>query len=424
MMKRFIPLLVMVALTGCSDLKIPDISLNCKGSGQSLMCSWFGPSVDAGAPVADSGIDSSIPNVDPKDSGPTVSTDAGQSVDSSVVVVSPPPKDAGQPPAPSAANRPATSLGTGLFVVGSKVYDGNGKEFRFRGTNKTHIDSWAPSLGLMPSNATRFISYFYSDPDRVLRDMKSPNIGGTTVNGKDIMVPGLWDSPGGILTCRDSLSAFNAGVDVWVRDAVKYQTMERSIVLNVANEWGNDSTAWRDAYVAALPRIRAAGWHGLIMVDAPGCGQNATPLVTHGAAILAADPEHNVVFSWHIYGSVFDSLGGKPKQWSEQLDLVPTMDALRATGLAVILGEFGPVNGSSPQVILPQRIVEQAEAHGFGWLTWSYDDWSDPNETGSETSFAHLKQGNTYNSDADLTKWGRDAKALWLQYGAATASTF
>ena len=56
-------LLVMVAtLTGCFDLEIPEISINCSGGGNSLMCSWFGKDAgqdagDSGAIVADSGID-------------------------------------------------------------------------------------------------------------------------------------------------------------------------------------------------------------------------------------------------------------------------------------------------------------------------------------------------------------------------------
>lgn len=347
-----------------------------------------------------------------------VPPDAGATVDSGPVVV----PDAGQPSQPGTVARPSSSRGVGFFVVGSKVYDANGREFVMRGTNKTHQDFWAPGLGKTKSNTTRWIIYFTGDPDRAIRDMTSPNIGGTTVH-KAVQVPGFWDG-----TCRSDSSSFEAMVSRWVSWAPKMQAFERYMVLNIANEWGSNEDAWRSAYVSAIPRIRAAGYHGLIMVDAPGCGQNGAAIAHHGQAILSADPERNVMFSWHIYGAVYDSQGGVTKQWQEQVDLVPTLDAIKAANVALVIGEFGPKSDGqgaifpSPTAITPQRIVEQATARGFGFLSWSFDDNNAEGGRCIPPAFCHSYDG-TYDSDADLTPWGKIMVDIWNQL-AVPASIF
>lgn len=317
---------------------------------------------------------------------PIVVVDGGADGGIPVVDAGPPPVvDAGTPP--PTTSRPPASKGVGFYVIGRELYDANGIAFRIRGTNKTHQDNPAPGLGHTASNTTRWLVYFSNDPERTIADLQSPTIGGSTTFGHAVAVPGYWDG-----TCKSDMGTFNTMVNRWVRDAKKYQTIERMMILNIANEWGDDHRAWRDAYVGAIPKIRAAGWHGAIMVDAPGCGQKANAIVSYGAAILAADPEQNVVFDFHIYGGFYDSRGGIAQEWGDQLDLVPTFDALQATGLTVIVGEFGPGRnvGPSPTMISAERVIDVAEAHGMGWLSWSWDDNDLADAKCSNNWFCHV----------------------------------
>jgi len=331
----------------------------------------------------------------------------------------PPIVDAGPPPIGGA--RPPTSRGEGFYVVGSHLFDANGHEHRMRGTNKTHQDNWGPGLGHTASNTTRWLVYFADDPERTIADMQSPNISGTTEFGRAVQVPGFWDG-----TCKSDPGTFETMVSRWVRDARKYQDFERYMILNIANEWGDDPGKWRDAYVSAIPRIRNAGWHGAIMVDAPGCGQNAQAIVDHGRAVFNADPERNVLFDWHIYGMVCDSQGGVPPQWNGQLDLVPTMDRLRDTGLTVVVGEFGPGRGigPSPTNVTPERIIDVSEKHGIGWLSWSWEDNDQANAKCSNTSFCHVFDTSSASIAPDnLTDFGKVMVAEWTAY-AQPASIF
>jgi mannan endo-1,4-beta-mannosidase len=358
--------------------------------------------VDGGAlPDADGGVPP------PVDSGVPLPVDGGR----------PPVVDAGPP----STTRPPQSLGTGFYVVGPRLYDALGHEFRMRGTNKTHQDNWGPGLGKTKSNTTRWLVYFKDDPTRTIADMQSPNIGGSTTNGLAVQVPGFWDG-----TCKSDSGSFETMVSRWVRDAKKYQTIERYMVLNIANEWGSDHAAWRDAYVSAIPRIRNAGWHGAIMVDAPGCGQDASAIVKYGAAVFAADVERNTMFDWHIYGNVCDSQGGAPCTWNGQLDMVPMMASLRDTGLAVIVGEFGPGRniGPSPTLITPERVVLVSEQHGLGWLSWSWEDNDQSNAKCSNTSFCHVYDTLSDSIEpSNLTDFGSIMVAKW-QALARPASIF
>lgn len=330
----------------------------------------------------------------------------------------PPPPPPPPPPGGGLMQpRPAASKGTGFYVVGSKLYDANGKEFRMRGTNKTHQDVTALSLKKTKSNATRWIIYFFDDPERAIRDMSSPNIGGST-SSNCVQIPGFWDG-----TCQSG-SELQKMTDRWVRDAAKYQQFEKYMILNIANEWGSDSLAWSKAYITAISRIRSAGFNGCLMVDAPGCGQNGAAIAVYGKPILDADPQRNVIFSWHIYGGVCDIAGGQPRTYNEQIDLIPTMDALRNSGLCVVIGEFGPGRniGPSPTLITPERIVEVAEQYGFGWLTWSWDDNNLRDAKADDGGFCGVR--DVVDPNAQLTKWGEQMVALWDKYGATKASIF
>jgi mannan endo-1,4-beta-mannosidase len=428
---KILSLALVLALSGCAGF---DFSLDCRLTENRLVCNGEFPDggnreTDSGidSSVSDSGVDASIPdagldsgqNSGASDMRVDSGTDAGQKVDTGVTdagILS--PVDAG-----SVVVVPAT----GVFrVVGSKLFDPNGVEFRMRGTNRVHQDTQSQYLGQQPSNTTRTNLYFFNDTARNIRDITESYNGGTTTNGKAVQVPGLWGGPAGELTCSNSDTAFNAAIDLWIREIPKYKTIEKYMLLNPANEWGNGVGQWRSAYVAAIPKLRAAGWTGTIVVDAPGCGQDYTAVVQAGKDVLAADPLKNVIFDVHLYGLYADTVGGVPAQWGGQWELVPAFDALKATGLAIVIGEIGPGRniGPSPTMVAPGRIVALAEERGFSWLLWASDDHSQANQRSNNADFGMITQNDIYRSEADLTDWGREALRLWRLYGAKPASVF
>jgi mannan endo-1,4-beta-mannosidase len=297
------------------------------------------------------------------------------------------------------AQRPSGNTGSGFFVLNGKIYDPNGVLFRPVGVNKLHWD--APSPGLFGTNPTRANAVRW---DIAFTQPTSTNLAlmQKSINAGQVPIPGNW---GG--TCNESTATLTSIVDTWVAQAAAWKTMDRYMLLNIANEWGPaNSTAWRDAYVTAVQRLRAAGYLSPIVVDAGGCGQNAADIATFGRAVFDADPQKNVIFGVHIYGLWKSGAG---QTW--QTDLTAGLDSIAASGMATICGEFGPGRsiGPSPTTITPSEIIAACTARGFGWLAWAWDDPAGEFTSGGcdDTWFCMSRTGG-YGSSADLTLFGRD----------------
>jgi mannan endo-1,4-beta-mannosidase len=291
------------------------------------------------------------------------------------------------------ATRPSYNTGTGFFVANGKLYDANGIEFIIRGVNKVHYDSESPGIPKTGSNTARWAIYFTEPAANNVALLQSASI-----DENVIAMPANWDG-----TCLQDTATLTAIVDTWVAQVADWETLERHMILNIANEWGpSDSTVWRDAYITAIGRLRTAGYTATIAVDSGGCGQDRDDLVKYAQAVFDSDPQKNVIFDLHIYGNWFD---GDGPEWA--FDLTEGLDAIAALGLPVFIGEFGPGRniGPSPTMITPRTIMQNAESRNFGWLAWAWDDpsqWS----TVDDNWFA-LSYTGDYQSSADLTIFGK-----------------
>lgn len=305
---------------------------------------------------------------------------------------------------PGGVPRPSYNTGTGFFVANGKLYDANGVEFRIRGLNKLHWDiDWSPGIQNTHANTVRWsFSFRYQTQASALADAQA------LVAAH--LVPMLESQQ---ITCGGNPADLLAMVDnwiLWLQSPSTPKGLERYMFLNIANEWGPaDSTVWRDTYITAVGRIRAAGWLGAIVIDSGGCGQDLNNLVKYAQAVFDSDPQKNIVFGIHIYG--LWTTPGLPNydrdvnSWGSH-DLIPGFDQLAALGLPIIVGEFGPGRdiGPSPTPMTPGTIIQAAESHGFGWLAWA---WDDPGSNADDNWFGMSING-TYNSSADLTTFGKD----------------
>lgn len=186
-------------------------------------------------------------------------------------------------------------------------------------------------------------------------------------------------------------------------------------------QYGN--TVWRDAYIASVTRMRAAGFKNTLVIDAPGSGQDSssdgpgsTMVRTNpddgksfAQNIFEADPQRNVVCTIHIYGAFI------PGAWAA---LAAKMNAISTvTGQVFAVTEFGPPNmlyvGGSPTMTTPLEVVSVAEAFNIGYLAWAIGDPS--NATTDTGTYALIKKSGAYNSPggyatgnpAELTDFGR-----------------
>lgn len=309
--------------------------------------------------------------------------------------------------------RPAGNTGKGFYVVGSKLYDPNGQEFRIRGVNRNHWDSYGSPTGLPLSGA---------NTERMVLSFAKPTsynwniVSAQALANKIVPIPGNWTA-----TCKADPASLTAIVDTWVAQAATWTQLNATGLINIANEWGPaNSTVWRDNYITAIARMRAAGYSGTLVVDSGGCGQDAQDIVKYGAAVLASDPQKNILFDVHVYGSFH-----YPATASWMQDYATAMAQLKASGLPLILGEFGPGRnvGPSPTMVPPEKVIADAEANGWGWMPWSWDDNNLANCGSDDNGFSMTLKCGVYKTDADLTTFGKTVVPI-LKAKAIKATNF
>ncbi|HTT04479.1 MAG TPA: cellulase family glycosylhydrolase [Steroidobacteraceae bacterium] len=198
----------------------------------------------------------------------------------------------------SSAVRPHGNPGNGFFVLNGKLFDPAGHEFRIRGVNRLHWDSpSADGIARSGANTERWDIDFTRPPAANVALIRHESIA-----RRIVPIVGNW---GG--TCSSDTAKLASMVATWVAQARQWTRLNRDLILNVANEWGPpDSTVWRDAYVSAVGRLRAAGYTGPILIDSGGCGQDDADLVKYSQAVFDSDPERNVMFALHLYGGTND----------------------------------------------------------------------------------------------------------------------
>jgi hypothetical protein len=295
--------------------------------------------------------------------------------------------------------RPSYNKGTGFFVLSGKLYDANGHEFRIRGVDKLHWDNGSAGLANSHANTVRWVIDF-TQPEANNIALLQGGAGKTagTIYNHMVVMPGAWDSPAGTLTCSSDPTMLASAVSVWVAQATSWTQLEKYSIINVGNEWGpSNSTVWRDSYISAISQLRTAGYHATLSITSGGCGQDNADLVNYAQAVFDSDPEKNVIFDRHVYGGDADVAA-----------LAKDATSLAGLGLPMIFGEFGPGAdiGPSPTNLTPTQVIQTAEANGFGWMSWAWDDNNLAAAQANNEWFA-LSYTGAYGSSTDLTLSGQ-----------------
>jgi mannan endo-1,4-beta-mannosidase len=310
--------------------------------------------------------------------------------------------------------RPAGNTGAGLYTVGAKLYDLQGEPVLIQGMNRAHWNNYGTTADYVRTGANSVRlgglgSYFARKAADNLADLK------TFTDAGIIPIVSTWTT-----TCKSDAASLTAAVDTWVAQAATFQAINATGILNIANEWGPaaqiDGNAangyakipvytWRDQNISAVQRLRTAGYTMPLMIDAPSCGQDATAVWRDGAAIVAADPQHNVIFDVHVYG-----LWHQPATAAYMQDYDKAMGKLAASGLPIIIGEFGPGKniGPSPTLITPDTIIATAKANGWGWMPWAWDDNNLTGCAANDASYSMTTKCGVYTGlPSDLTLFGQ-----------------
>ncbi|HEU5430065.1 MAG TPA: cellulase family glycosylhydrolase [Thermomicrobiales bacterium] len=178
---------------------------------------------------------------------------------------------------------------------------------------------------------------------------------------------------------------------------------QHALLVNIGNEVGNDRvkpSKFVAGYTHAVQALRCAGIHTPLVIDAPDYGKNLDTLNATAAALLDADPDHNLIFSVHLYWGIAD--GADANYIREHLE-----EAV-AANYPLIVGEFseyGAYNGNDSICaeggrIDYQTILAETDSLGIGWYAWEWgpgNDFEDPlcsvMDMTPDRLFAHLQPG-------------------------------
>lgn len=288
----------------------------------------------------------------------------------------------------SFASASAGQGGEGFHVVGRHLYDRCGEEVVLRGINKmiiwTDIDG-VPScreIAKTGANAVRMVWLMEGTPAQL--DEAIDNC----VEAGLIPLIELHDGIG-------DWSMLPALVDWWTSPAVLAVIAKhrRHLLINIGNEVGDASVTddeFREGYQEAVERMRAAGIHVPLVIDGTDWGKNIDVLQSQGPALIEADPDHNLIFSIHMWW---------PRMWGYTAQTV--IDEIAesvAMELPLMVGEFGNRWNMTPSGQIPYlTILEQTELQGVGMFPWEWGPGNNPQ------TWLDMTADSTYDT---LFGWG------------------
>jgi mannan endo-1,4-beta-mannosidase len=276
-----------------------------------------------------------------------------------------------------------TKVHEGFYTSGGHLFDAYGHAFVMRGVSNPHVyfDTGAQYLAY---DALDPIASYGTNTVRVVWDT-------TTLAGvPPVAVP----APASLLaedlfrivqlnmvpmvelqgaTGLSDTASLLAMADYYIRPEVKQVLVnfQDYLLINIANEWSGTNN-YESAYVQAINLLRSNGINHTLVIDAPAFGEIVTSEATraadisawfaNAAALLQADPLHNLLFSVHMYDFY-------PATTPATVDQVLTFAGVGTT-LPLVVGEFGWMHDGIS--IAWNEVMTECQARGIGYLGWSW----------------------------------------------------
>ncbi|MFF4649905.1 cellulase family glycosylhydrolase [Streptomyces sp. NPDC001380] len=288
-----------------------------------------------------------------------------------------------------AAAQPAHAA-TGLHVSNGRLVEAGGSDFVMRGVSHAH--TWYPTH----LDALDDIKALGANTVRVVLSSGDLYTKNDTADVADVVSRCKADRLICVLEVHDTTGygessgavSLSRAADYWAGVKSALDGQEDYVVINIGNEpYGNTNTgAWTNDTANAIRKMRAAGFHHTLMVDAPNWGQDWSFTMRDNArTVFSADPEANTVFSVHMYG-VFNT-AAKVSDY---------LNRFVSAKLPVVVGEFGwkHTDGDPDE----DAIMSTAQSLGLGYLGWS---WS-----GNGGGVEYLDMATGFGASR-LTSWGQ-----------------
>src|SRR5512133_2884666 len=225
---------------------------------------------------------------------------------------------------------------SGMYVKDRYLFSAGGDTVILKGFNAMivywdiHGDKNFPEIEKTGANCVRIVWNLAAptpqpaDLDKVL---------GNCIKHHMIPIISLWEATG-------KWDKIQYCVDYWRSAEIVpiLQKYQKYLLLNIANEPGDAAmadTIFRNTYALAVNQLRTAGLHMPLIIDADGWGRHADAVLDNGPYLLEADPDKNLIFSWHLWD---------PANWGSGTtsEITRIINKAAATNICFIVGEFGP----------------------------------------------------------------------------------
>lgn len=280
----------------------------------------------------------------------------------------------------------------GFRVMGRNLYDPCGEKIILRGVSNPNI--WYQKDGgnkyaeieKTGANVIRIvwqISGSADDLDKAIENCRNLNM---------IPMVELHDATG-------DWSMLQSCVDYWTRTDIAEILIkhEEYLLINIANEVGNaniSNSTFRNDYSLQVSSMREAGIHVPLIIDGTDWGKNINILQSEGATLIESDPDHNLMFSVHMWW---------PKMYGyTENSIVSEIAQSVEINLPLIVGEFSQMHGSctdntitTENAIAYKTVLKECNNNQVGYIAWSW--------FGNCNSLWDMTTDGTY---ANLYSWG------------------
>ncbi|AEG02581.1 cellulase family glycosylhydrolase [Methylomonas methanica] len=302
-----------------------------------------------------------------------------------------------------------------FHTSGSALLDPCGVPFVVRGVNAGiafPVDNNADSLEQITrtgANAVRLTFRWRinrSNPDLVNNALQK------AAENHLLAIPSIWDASG-------DMNKLDFAVNFWTQPEMVavLRRYEDNLLLNIGNEIGGGDVSFEEftaRYAQAVQKIRDAGLHMPLVVDAAAWGRGENYLLENANALIESDPDHNLLFSWHPWdqsAAPDDAIANQLKQRFKA-----TVDAAAANNIPLLVGEFSSVGAQETGHVPYQYMMEYADTHNVGWLWWWWSSGATPDKHALTTNGAFGSWANVGEEVAMTSPYGINATAKRTHY--------
>lgn len=254
-----------------------------------------------------------------------------------------------------------------MYVKDGQLYSASGQRFIARGINLQYGDN--------PGAAFAAITPIANTGANIVRLQLRKHTTAQELRGaldaivarNMVAMPMYWESD---VTCQSNPQPLQTAVDsLWLgswKAVMQDPKYKGKILLNIANEWGEDTNNYADfvtTYKGLIKGLRDGGYTMPLVIDAAHCGQYVQSFLSgRGSELLNADASKNLLFSLHAYHWL----------WDTPAEIDAAIAQMKAQNLAFLFGEFGDKRFQAPNNVDHYHLLGKAQSESVGWIAWSW----------------------------------------------------